>query len=730
MRTLPPALRSLCASLALVSFSASVALAQATSPTVVSGRITDAVTGEPVAFAHVGIAERGIGTTSGYDGRFELKLPSGIRRDAAITVSSIGYETFRRPIRRLSPAAVVALSPSTTSLTEIVVMDEEAALNIIRRAVAAIPDNYPTEPTKTLAFYRESLTDDSLRYRYLAEGVLEVYKTSYKRTDEGQVGLVQARKVNLQDPLDTVVRSGFTSGHMAAHRFDFVKHREDFLNPDFFPVYRYRLEGMTTYNGSAVYVVAFEPDPEAETPKPKATRHIGNVVKILTGQFGAVDDEKVVARLAGRVFVTKDEHAFLRAEFEVTPEGQRRYSDYPLYSGGWRQNAYTVNYRESAGRWYFSDALREGEQPDGSMYVNEVKTTEILSDAEAVPYLERLQRNDAFVRVTGRYEPDFWRDYNVVPMREGLADGMRQYELMAAATAAFAPAFQDSLQRLRDSLLAVERERLAREAAAREARSAGADGEGEYGRGGQTETAGIDSPQPVASSNDFGFRAFLGFGAHRLPSGPLPLDIGYGLDGDGPELAVAGSLGERDILPYFRFDLDLRFRENLFARYSSGFDFTDDIFKYQALGVGAEVNLRPRHRPIVLRTVAQYSFLRHYRTVGEASHGGRRIDIGRKRFRGEDIRLGYGAHRHDVALTAELSVETKRGREVYLRGTYHYNLLNQPGVWFKETGQVFRKDHRLPLDDERLSVRSGGEPYSGAIVPEGTVSVTAGWVFK
>ncbi len=48
-------------------------------PLLVAGRIFDADTGEPIACAHVGIAERGIGTTSGHGGRFELKLEPGLR---------------------------------------------------------------------------------------------------------------------------------------------------------------------------------------------------------------------------------------------------------------------------------------------------------------------------------------------------------------------------------------------------------------------------------------------------------------------------------------------------------------------------------------------------------------------------------------------------------------------------------------------------------------------------
>ena len=724
----PPAVRLPLVLAALLT--AFLTAAQTTTLTL-TGRVLDANTSAPVAYAHVGVATEAIGTATGHDGRFELKLPPGLAA-AEFSVSSIGYDTYRVPVRDFGAGAVIRLKPSVTSLTEIVVTDPDFALGVVRRAVRAIPDNYPDAPSNSRVFYRESLTDDSLRYRYLAEGVLDVYKTSYANTKEGQVGIVQGRKINLQDPLDTTVRSGFTSGHMAAHRFDVVKNREDFLDEAFFPVYRYRLERMTSYDGQPVYVIAFAQNPDAHSegkPRRKRGSLLGNITGGLLSSPTRNDNAgRIEARLEGRVFIQKGSYAILRAEFEVTDEGLRRYSDYPLYSGRWAGNVYTVNYRQTGERWTFSDALREGFRRGGALYVNEVKTTALVDgDGNQIPYLRRVGRDDQFVDLTGRYTEDFWRDYNVLPMREGLSEGMRQFEIMRTADLVFGRAYQDSLQQVRDSIRAAE---LAAEAAAR-AETRRAEEAVNRDRARWTDREGeFESPRARAPDREtFGVRSLLGFGVHGLPVRLPPLTIAYANSVGNQQLFFESGVTSSDLAALFQGGLDFRFRRHAFVRYQTAFDLGPDIYKQQAIGIGVEANLTPRRRPVVVRGVAQYEWLRYYRTLGRADVVNGPIEVDGRRFKGDEVRLGYGAQRHGLKLSAELAIEQRRGREVFVRATYHRHLLNRAGVWFKETRQVFRKDEPLSVRASELTVRSGDADYDAAIVPAGTWSVSVGWVF-
>jgi hypothetical protein len=686
---------------------------------ILTGKILDKKTKQPVPFVHIGIPEKGIGTTSAFDGSFELKLPQA-NQNSMLTVSCMGYETYSKPASGFKNGTAIYLEQATTQLTEVVVMDKNAIVDIIRRAVNNIPKNYPTESSNLLAFYRESLTDDSLRFKYLAEGVLKVYKSSYKNDKEGQVGLVQGRKINLRNPLDTAFNSGLNSGHMAAHRFDFVKNREDFIDEAYFPVYKYWIENITTYNGRPVYIIGFakENDPVAEGKTKQKKRSLADR---LTGKKSK--SEPSSARMKGRIFIEKDSYAFIRAEFEITKEGLRNFNDYPLYVGDWKANKYTVNYRKHNGKWYFSDALREGVRSNGGIYANEVKITEIFPEkGNQIPYLERLERGNEFVQLTGKYDDDFWKNYNVTPMSEGLAEGMQQYKNMIKAQEAFSAENLAAIQAKRDSMEAAELRRQKEELAKNNEIT-------------QEQLEDVDfMPESLRKVENvrkkFRKTKFsIGLGTHLLSTGHDPLSIQYFDKNGATILSLTDDISQRDFEIIARWEFDIYFHKNVFMRFGNAFDFYNSIYKDWAIGGGLQFNMS-RQRPVFLRTVAQYSYLRYYRKVGNAENNYGKFKVEGERFKGDEIRLSYGSRHHNLNLTGELSIELNRRRELYFRGTYHYTFARQQDVWFRETKQWGRKDHRLPVNDDRLSVMHDDQVFRGRITPGETWSFTVGLLFK
>ncbi|MBK9012836.1 MAG: carboxypeptidase-like regulatory domain-containing protein [Saprospiraceae bacterium] len=508
-----------------------------------TGKVLDKKSKQPVPYAHIGIPEKGIGTTTGFDGAFQFKLPKAFE-NSKLTVSYMGYETFSQPASSFKNGSAIYLQQAVNQLTEVVVMDKKAIEDIIRRAVKNIPKNYSDDPSNLLAFYRESLTDDSLRYRYLAEGVLKVYKTSYENEKEGQVGLVQGRKINLQNPLDTSFNSGFASGHMAAHRFDFVKNREDFIDETYFPYYKYWIENITTYNGRTVYIIGFdkekEPTSSGNTKKKKRS-----LADRLTGKKQGDSSGSASARMKGRIFIEKDSYAFIRAEFEITKEGLRKGYDYPLYVGSWNANKYVVNYRKHEGKWHFSDALREGVRSNGGQYANEVKITEIFPEkGNQIPYLERLERGNEFVQLTGKYDEDFWKNYNITPMSEGLSESMSQYKNMLKAQEAFSAENMAAIQQQRDSIEAAEIQRKKEELARNQEIT-------------QEQLENVDYVPESMRKVDNVKKKFrktkfsLGLGTHLISSSSNPLTINY-FDKEGAEiLSLTDDIPQRDfeVLP-------------------------------------------------------------------------------------------------------------------------------------------------------------------------------------
>lgn len=641
---------------------------------VVTGSVVDAQTNKPLAYAHVGIPEKGIGTTTSMDGDFTLKIPSEYAQ-STLMVSYVGYTTYRKNLATITVPITIRVKSSPTNLQEIVVMDESGIENIIRRAVRAIPKNYPTHPVTTLAFYRESRTDAKEDYIYLAEGVLNAYKTSYQNEKDGQVSLVQGRKIILQpDKLASSI--GFSSGHLAAHRFDFVKNRADFIDEKQFPDYQYWIEKITVYEDRPVYVIGFD---KAEN---------GN------------------GRLKGQVYIDTLSYAFLRAEFEVRPDGLRKYDDYPLYVGSWKANRYTVNYRKSGDKWYFGDALREGIYRDGGLYSNEVIITEINPKRSGpVPYEERLDRNDAFLQVTGTYDENFWKQYNTSPLSQKLAESILQTRNEEKATEVFDQAYMAQVQRLQDSIKLVKPQSVVDE---------------------DFDFSAVTARQLKRSNWHAQFGA--GVGVHFLNTEASQMTLSYLNEDKGTILSTTETLKARALEAIYNLDLQLFFNRHYFFTWSLSRDGWDSFYRERGLGFGAQYNLS-KGRPLFVRLVAQESRLRYARLLGSADNEAGTFRVNKKKFNAEQINMYYGSQMHSLKLSLEFALELNPDQEFFIRGGYVAPFSTRQHLYLKERKDLFNRKTRLPLSD-RTPVERNGEPFDAPITPAQSFFITVGMVFK
>ncbi len=684
-----------------------------------TGKVLDKNSHRPVGYAHVGIPEKGIGTISGHDGRFEFKVPERYANSSLI-VSFMGYKTYKKPIKDFKSGATIYIEQSASDLIEVVVMGENAIEDIIRKAVKNIPANYPTHPTTVLGFYRESLTDDSLRYKYMAEGVLNIYKTSYQKISGEQVGLVQARKINLKNPLDTVVRSGLSSGHMAGHRFDFVKNREDFIDENFFPVYKYWIEKITTYNDKPVYIIGFDKDENVKAYNKKSGKWKA-LADALTGK--RKNNTRIEGRMKGKIYIEQGSYAFIRAEFEILPEGLRKIDDYPLYAGNWNANKYVMNYRKIGDKWYFSDALREGERSNGGLYANEIKITEINTEPSSpIPYLERMKRGYQFVNLTGTYDESFWKNYNTTPLNESLAESVQQFKNIQKAQEVFNAEYMASLQRQRDSIEAIKMLEI-KEQVAQERGITVEDLENmDYV---PEEIKKINKVRKQFNRVKFSF----GAGTHLLSTEEPPMTIEY-FNGKGETiLSLTDDISHRDFEIIANWDFDVFFNPNFFVRLGNAFDFSKSIYKDWSLGAGTQFNLS-KGRPVFIKATAQYNFLRYARVVGHTDNNYGHFKVDGKKFKAESIRLNYGSRLHNIKLSSELSIELNPSQELYFRGSYYWTFASQENVWFKERKELFRKDKRLPIKDDHLSITQSDMSFNNRITPDESFSITVGLLFK
>lgn len=117
------------------------------------GKVTDATTGEPVPFATVGVKGSASGTSTSFDGNFELqvRLPAD-----SLSVSYIGYISKSKKIVLNKAEQVIdfQITPSALQLKEVVIhAGENRAWRIIREIVARKKQN---DYTRAGAFQYES----------------------------------------------------------------------------------------------------------------------------------------------------------------------------------------------------------------------------------------------------------------------------------------------------------------------------------------------------------------------------------------------------------------------------------------------------------------------------------------------------------------------------------------------------------------------------------------------
>ena len=669
----------------------------------ISGTIVDKKTEKPVAYANIGLPKQGIGTTSGDDGAFTLKIPTE-HANQTLQVSYIGYTTYRKKTSELKPGATIYLNKSATDLTEILVLGKDNAKDIIRTAIDNIKVNYPSTPTNVLAFYRESLTDAKGEYEYLAEGVLRVYKNSYRSRKEGDVHLIQSRKLNLKNPLDTTLNARFSSGHMAPQRFDIVRNREDFINKKFLKAYTYKIESITSLNDKPVWVISFQKN-KNYTPKETKTAWWREILGKGT--------EAVYARMNGKVYVEQGSYAIVRTEFEITPEGLEKKMDYPLYSGSWKGNYYIANYRKIGEKWHFSDALREGTYFDGELYANEVLITENDgSRGEVIPYLDRMSRGGYFVDNSVEYNENFWADYNTTPMNSRLRESAAQMNNVLKANEVFATDRMREIQELRDSTALAER--LAElEKQQRDNSTLSED---------ELRDLAIGEPgMQQEKEKEVKFRANFGAGVHSFPTAARSIGVNYLTDDLTQNiLSVNGDIESRDYEIIGFYDYDILLGKRFFIRFGRGGNFIKSVHKETNLGLGVDFKLT-KGRPINLRFLAQHSRIKYARFVGQAINDFGKFKADGKRFSAEKVDVYYGSRTHNLKFSSELAFELGRHRGLFIRGTYYLPFSQRNEVFFRERGQVFRKKVRVPESAARVILTEGGN--LGTLNPSFSVSV-------
>jgi CubicO group peptidase (beta-lactamase class C family) len=243
--------------LLLTCFTASTCFSQNAPVTILRGIIVNASTGEAVTYATIRLTQHGINTMSNGEGRFVFKIPSDNKNDS-IYITHVGYKpaflTLSSPDAGLQ---VIKLQPEAAQLKEVVVK-AKTALELVREAIAKIPENYPVKPYTVNGFYRLTGRKEK-KIMHISEAVFDIYSENYARKSK-QIKLIKSRvdkdltAFNGSDNMDFGVS---TTDILAA---DIVGNIEQspLLNKQGLKDHQFTSRGIINYNGREAYELLFD----------------------------------------------------------------------------------------------------------------------------------------------------------------------------------------------------------------------------------------------------------------------------------------------------------------------------------------------------------------------------------------------------------------------------------------------------------------------------------------
>ncbi len=384
--------------------------AQAT-PFVLEGVVLARSGGAPVPFANIAIKRTGTGTAANERGAFILKgawLPAD-----TLLISSIGFSTARIPLKDIRQNAVYYLDEAVVELPELTITST-SGLQILKEALARIPQNYDTTTVGYRAFYQENVWLGDAELAFI-EAVADVYRPfEAERNPNDQIRVVKGRRKDLDysaDPQLYYWLRGTSNGLRAGLAEDLIKYRNrkySPFNPANFRYYQYDYTETIVDGDTRLLVI------DIDSPG----KH-----------------RKALLRM--RVFIDEETYAIVRYTFELTEQGTKRVSrkdkrlGYAIMSKvvhatlDYHRFQYTFEYKQQQGKWYLNrlnrhweihvDSKRRGWQDQLWTHDMNFIVTDIDHDPKPITDGDIGASEAPLATMIGSdFRDEFWGDYNFI----------------------------------------------------------------------------------------------------------------------------------------------------------------------------------------------------------------------------------------------------------------------------------------------------------------------------
>lgn len=366
----------------------------------IEGSIVNIQTSEAVPFASVSVKGHSIGTFSNADGGFVFNIPEEYH-DGNLIVSCMGFDRVEIAIISLQPHSrlSIVLEPSTIELQEISVSEEMLTADlIIEKVIENIGTYYPTDLFVMKGYFREFKKVNS-GYVSLKEVAISIYdKKGYgsnnRNHQDEKVIIEEIRKSqefykHWLNELKVFPSSYNEIAHLFVHN-DLKYLKRVGLNQNRF---HYSWDTTIYQNKKPVYLVSVVEHPERKF---------------------YVSENFYITQIVEHKYYDVEE-----ADSNITMVGDSLVQNIK----SWKNNLY---FREIEGKYYpsyMSEAYEvslndpeSGEIVYKTEYSSELLINDIMTEGVAYPTERDLIERGSLSDVNHTYNPDFWKNYNMIKL--------------------------------------------------------------------------------------------------------------------------------------------------------------------------------------------------------------------------------------------------------------------------------------------------------------------------
>lgn len=393
-------------------------------PYAIRGKIVDSVSHAALPFAQVSLSITGSGTATNEEGEFRFDNLQADPKDT-LRIFFMGYETRRIPVRNLSPSAsTILLKPAAIQLSEFELIGL-TPVEVIRRAVAAIPANYGKDPLILTAFIRSQKSVNNKLGEY-TEAIIEDLKNGYYLYKPGETErkhklsnislLLKGRVISDTNLVNAMGDVGRNVGCLGCNFINDISefYHSTILDEDLLRYYDLSMEEMISPADGKIYHIRFA--------QKKGTR------------------EKL---WKGELFIDAASYAIMKLTQKPSMYAYDAYEKNKYNRGftilnkpGWVEEMpfieQTVTYSKQDQFWILSTIRSEnwmtftypatGQRLKFS-YKNDVVVTNISRDPDRIKNFkgEKLTgSSQRWDQIIGRPDENFWTHFNYLPVEETL----------------------------------------------------------------------------------------------------------------------------------------------------------------------------------------------------------------------------------------------------------------------------------------------------------------------